>query len=85
MSRPRLLRWDLPETAPPKHPYRDTLVVYGAFAGIIVLVAWITGGGIGRAVVFAAIFFVVACGWSWWRWHHKLARRPVDADDEAPR
>ena len=28
MSRPRRLQWGVPEPPPPKHPYRDTLLVY---------------------------------------------------------
>ncbi len=28
---------------PPKHPYRDTLLIYGVLATVIVLVAWLTG------------------------------------------
>jgi membrane protein implicated in regulation of membrane protease activity len=73
MSRPRRLRWDLPES-PPKHPYRDTLLVYGGLSLVIVLLAWLTGGGIGRAIGIAAVFFVVASAWSWWRWRQRLER-----------
>jgi membrane protein implicated in regulation of membrane protease activity len=62
----------VPETPPPKHPYRDTLIVYGAFAVIVVLVAWATGGGVVRAVVVAAIFYVVASAWSIHRWRERL-------------
>ena len=29
----RRLQWGLPETPPPKHPYRDTLIVYGGLVG----------------------------------------------------
>ena len=32
----RRLQWGLPEAPPPKHPYRDTLIVYGALAILIV-------------------------------------------------
>jgi Flp pilus assembly protein TadB len=78
----RRLRWDLPESPPPKHPYRDTALVYFVFALLIVLVAWLTGGPLGRAVVLAALFFVIAYGWSVWRWHKRLSRpRP---DEDAP-
>jgi Flp pilus assembly protein TadB len=74
MKRPRLLRWDVPE---PKttHPYRDSTIMWAAFAAIIVLVAWASGGPVGRAAVYAAVFFVVACAWSWWRWRERLRRR----------
>ncbi|MCW2963017.1 MAG: hypothetical protein JWO17_269, partial [Actinomycetia bacterium] len=27
MSRPRRLQWGVPEQPPPKHPYRDTLII----------------------------------------------------------
>jgi Flp pilus assembly protein TadB len=67
----RLLRWEMPGGMPPKHPYRDTLIVYATFAAIVVLVAWATGGAIGRAFAFAAVFFVIACGWSWSRWYRR--------------
>jgi Flp pilus assembly protein TadB len=78
----RRLRWDLPESPPPKHPYRDTAFVYLGFALLIVLVAWLTGGPLGRAVVLAALFFVIAYAFSVWRWHRRLSRpRP---DEDAP-
>jgi Flp pilus assembly protein TadB len=76
----RRLRWDLPESPPPKHPYRDTALVYLVFALLIVLVAWLTGGPLGRAVVLAALFFVIAYGWSVWRWHKRLSRPQPDED-----
>jgi len=50
---------------------------------VIVLVAWATGGGLGRAVGIAAVFFVVASGWSWWRWHQRLARARAKEQDTA--
>jgi nicotinamide riboside transporter PnuC len=81
MSRPRRLRWGLPENPLPKHPYRDTLFVYGAFAVIVVLVAWATGGAVANAAIVAIVFFVVASGWSMYRWRarlHDAARRAAD-------
>jgi membrane protein implicated in regulation of membrane protease activity len=80
--RTRRLQWGVPETPPPKHPYRDTLILYGVFAVIIVLVAWATGGGVARAAVVAAVFYVVASGWSIRRWRERLreeARREGSA------
>jgi hypothetical protein len=79
---PRRLRWDLPESSPPAHPYRDTALVYGVLAAIVVLVAWLTGGPVGKAVVLAVLVFVVACGWSWSRWRQRLARSSHEAGED---
>jgi len=68
----RRLQWGLPETPPPRHPYRDTLVVYGALAILIVVVAWLTNGAVGKAAVIAVFFFVVASAWSIYRWRNRL-------------
>jgi hypothetical protein len=48
-----------------KHPYRDSALVYGALAILVVVIAFATGGGVLRAVVFAGIVFLVATAWSW--------------------
>jgi hypothetical protein len=72
MSRPRRLSWGLPESPPPKHPYRDSVVLYGVLAVLIVLIAWATGGAVGRAAVIAGFFFVVASSWSLYRWRQRL-------------
>jgi hypothetical protein len=85
MSRPRRLQWELPESPPPKHPYRDTLLVYGAFAVIVVLVAWATGGGVAKAAIVAVIFFSVASAWNVYRWRTRArvaARR--NPENSAP-
>ena len=66
------LQWGLPEAPRPSHPYRDTLIVYGVLALLIVLVAWLTDGAVGKAVVIAAFFFVVASLWSLYRWRTRL-------------
>jgi hypothetical protein len=78
----RRLSWGVPEPPPPKRPYRDTVILYGALALVIVVVAWATGGSIGRALVFAAGFFVVATSWSFWRWRARL-RQLEDARTRA--
>jgi hypothetical protein len=81
-DRPRRLKWGLPESPPPKHPYRDTLVVYAVFAVIVVLLAWLTGGGVVRAIVVAAIFYVAASGWSIYRWRSRLQETARTAERE---
>ena len=69
-------RWDAPQQPPlPKHPYRDTVVVYGGMALVVVLIAWATGGSLARAAVVAGFFFVIATMWSWSRWRRRLRDR----------
>jgi len=85
MSPPRRLWWGVPELPPPRHPYRDTLLVYGGLALVIVLVAWVTGGSLGKAVLIAVVFFIAATGWSSWRWRERLrAERRRAREGEAP-
>jgi len=75
------LQWGLPEAPRPSHPYRDTLIVYGVLALLIVLVAWLTGGAVGKAAVIAAFFFVVASLWSLVRWRSRLRAEKQSADE----
>ena len=57
--RRRRLHWDESRDEPaPKHPYRDTLLVYLALAVVVVLFAWLTGGSLRRALVVAALFWL---------------------------
>jgi nicotinamide riboside transporter PnuC len=69
-----VLRWELPDEPPPKRPYRDSLLLHLAFALIIVGVAWVTDGSLSRALAYAVVFFVLATGWSWWKWRQRLER-----------
>ena len=83
MSRPRRLQWGgVPESPPPKHPYRDTLLVYAGFAVLIVVVAWATGGGVARALVIAAVFYVVASVWSISRWRARLREQAASSEQD---
>ena len=72
MSTQRRLRWTVPERSATRHPYRDTAIVYGAFAVIVVVVAWLSGGGLARGIVVAAVFYAVAVGWSFYRMRRRL-------------
>ena len=71
-DRKRRLHWGLPEAPPPKHPIRDTLLVYAGFAGVVVLVAWVTGGSLAKALVVAVVFFLLASLWNFWRFREQL-------------
>jgi len=78
----RRLSWSVPESPPPKRPYRDTVIVYAVLAIVIVLVAWATGGGVGKALEIAAAFFVIAVAWSSYQWRIRLRRAAARQRDE---
>ena len=78
----RRLRWGMPNEPAPKRPYRDSIILYAVLAVVIVVVAWVTGGGIGRAVAFAIVFFVLATAWSVWRWRERLRADAARAERE---
>jgi Flp pilus assembly protein TadB len=64
-----------PRAAPrARRPYRDTLIAYALLAGLVVVVAAITGGDLLRAILIAAGCFVAATAWSWWRIHAREAQ-----------
>jgi membrane protein implicated in regulation of membrane protease activity len=75
------LRWDSPvldrDRPVPKHPYRDTAILYGVLAALVVVIAWATGGNVVTAAVTAAAVFVIATLWSWRSWRNRIR------DDEA--
>ena len=58
----------------PRLQYRYSVMLIVALACLIVLIAWATGGDLGRAFVFAALYFVVATAWAWWRSRQRSAR-----------
>jgi hypothetical protein len=64
---------DLP---PPSQSLRTALSIHALIAvGIVILVA-VSGGGAGRALGSAALYFVLGGGWSWIRaWRAARARR----------
>jgi len=49
----------------PPRPYRDSALVYGAFAVIVIVLATATGGSILWATVAALGAFVLATGLTW--------------------
>ena len=69
----RVRRWQMPEEPLPKRPYRKSAIFHAVLAGLIVLVAWVTGGSLRNAVLVAAGFFVLATAWSWTQWRRRIA------------
>ena len=56
----------------PKHPFRDSAILYGVLAAIVVAVGLLTNGNVLNAVVVALAFFLAATGYSWWRFRRRL-------------
>ncbi len=61
------------------HPYRDTALAYGVIAVLLVVIASLTGGDALRATLVAAVSFLVATVWTWWRFNGR-----IKGHDEAP-
>jgi Flp pilus assembly protein TadB len=73
----RRLRWDTDrlDRKVPAHPYRDSAALYALLAAIVVVLTVVTGGEVVRSVIVAAAAFVLATGYSWWRWRARLRRQ----------
>jgi membrane protein implicated in regulation of membrane protease activity len=82
----RRLRWEPPRRAGaiPKHPYRDTALVYGVLAVMVVILSLATGGSLARAVIIAVLVYVVATVWSWRTWRNRLRERDAQQDEQTP-
>ena len=66
------IRWEQPRRTIPKHPYRDSAILYGILAGVVVGISAATGGNVRKAVTIAGILWVVATAYAWWRWHERI-------------
>ena len=71
-EQPKVRSWERPDDPPPRRPYRDSVILHFVLGGLIVAVAYFTGGSVTRAFVFAGGYFVIATAWSWWRWRARL-------------
>jgi membrane protein implicated in regulation of membrane protease activity len=71
-------RWEVPARPIPKHPYRDSAVLYAVLAGVVVGVTALTKGDVGRSAIIACALFVVATAYSWWRWRERIRQRAED-------
>ena len=63
----------------PAHPYRDSAIVYGIMAVILVVIAGITGGSLVKAAGVAIVFWLVASAWSWWKFQGRIQERALAA------
>jgi hypothetical protein len=67
----RPLRWDGSTRTAPAHPYRDSAILYALLAGVVIGVTALTGGNTRAALIIAPTLFVIATGYSWWRWRKR--------------
>jgi 4-amino-4-deoxy-L-arabinose transferase-like glycosyltransferase len=67
-------RWQSAPRQIPRHPFRDSAILYAVLGGVVVGVAAATGGNVRKAVIIVVIFFVVATAYSWWRWRERIRR-----------
>jgi len=68
-----------------KHPYRDTALVYAGLAGLVVVLALVTGGSLARAIVTAGLVYVAATLWSWRIWRNRLREQEAERQNRSPR
>ncbi len=77
----RRLRWETEAVeGVPRHPYRDSAILYAVLSAVIVGLALLTDGSMARAFLFAGVFFVLATSWSWWKWRQRLAEQAAEAE-----
>jgi hypothetical protein len=75
----RRIRRNMDELIPvPRHPYRDSAIFYGVLSACLVGIASFTGAGLVRGLIVGAAFFVIATGFSWWKFREKLRQREAE-------
>jgi O-antigen ligase len=57
------------------HPYRDSAIVYGILAALVILIAVLTGGRVAWSFVLGIAAFVLATGWTWWHLRQQARSR----------
>jgi Flp pilus assembly protein TadB len=79
-SKKKRLRWDYTPRTMPRHPYRDSAIMYAILAAAVVGVTALTDGNMRAALIIAPVLFLVATGYSWWRWRRR--QRQEEAEGE---
>ena len=62
-----------PDPAPAltRHPYRHAAIAHGILAVTIAVLGWATSSHVARTLLMAVGYFVVATGWTWWRYRER--------------
>jgi Flp pilus assembly protein TadB len=58
----------------PQRAFRDSAIFYAVLACAIVGFGVLTDNDLVQTIVIAVVFFVLATGYSWWRFRQRLAR-----------
>ena len=58
----------------PRRAFRDSAIFYAVLACVVVGFGILTGNDLTQTIVIAVVFFVIATGYSWWRFRQRLAR-----------
>ena len=66
-TKKKRLRWGGSPRRLPAHPYRDSAIVYGILAAVVIGATALTDGNLAAALIIAPLLFVVATAYSWWR------------------
>ena len=58
----------------PQRAFRDSAIFYAVLACAIVGFGVLTDNELTQTIIIAVAFFVVATGYSWWRFRQRLTR-----------
>ena len=64
----------LPDEPLPRHPFRNSAIFYGVLAAGVVGFGLLTDNDVTETVLIAAAFFVLATGYTWWRFRQRMQR-----------
>jgi membrane protein implicated in regulation of membrane protease activity len=81
-TRKKKLRWGGSPRRLPAHPYRDSAIVYGILAAVVLGVTALTNGNLGTALILAPLLFVVATAYSWWRLRQREREEERQREEE---
>jgi hypothetical protein len=57
------------------HPYRDSAIIYGCLAALLLVLGAATGRSLWKTALVAVAVFVAATLYSWWRVREKLRKQ----------
>ena len=59
----------------PKRPFRDSAILYGVLAAILLVAGIVSGRGVVGSVIVAFAVFAVATSYAWWRFQRRIDRK----------